>query len=272
MNNKKTLKIISISIISIILLSTIALIGAFTFKKLVSKPDSKAEITASRSVSFKAQKEESRTQPPTYKATLTETASLDKTVSFTYPSEENPCFDKCAFLGNSRFVAIKESGLAKNVYPVVGLDVRTVFTKHVTDSDVVILDELNGKDFDKIILMFGDNECGWPNVDYFIEKYASVINEVQKRVPDAEIYLHAIIPISAAASDKNECGCNNGTIAMLNTRIKQLAEDMDINYIAPPPCLMDTQGNLVDGAASDGVHLNRKYTAIWLGYLENVLS
>ena len=254
------------------IIATIALIGAFTFKKLVSKPDSKAEITVSRSVSFKAQKEESHTQSPTYEATLTETASLDKTVAFTYPSEENPCFDKCAFLGNSRFVAIKESGLAKNVYPVVGLDVRTVFTKHVTDSDVVILDELNGKDFDKIILMFGDNECGWPNTDYFIKKYAAVINEVQKRVPDAEIYLHAIIPISAATSDKNECNCNNGTIATLNARIKQLADDMDINYIAPPPCLMDAQGNLVDDAASDGIHLNRKYTVIWLGYLEKVLS
>lgn len=74
-----------------------------------------------------------------------------------------PCFDNCAFLGNSRFVAVKDSGLAKNVYPVVGLDVRTAFTKHVTDSDVIILDELNGKDFDKIILMFGENECGCNN-------------------------------------------------------------------------------------------------------------
>lgn len=265
MKNKKLIFILPI-------IAVIVLVGIFTVKKLVSNPNSKAEITANRSVSVQEQKDESNTQSPTHEATLTETSSSGETFSFTYPAEEMHCFDNCAFLGNSRFVSVKDSGLAKNVYPVVGLDVRTAFTKHVTDSDVVILDELNGKDFDKIILMFGDNECGWPNVDYFIEKYASVINEVQKKVPDAEIYLHAIIPVSAAASDKNECGCNNETIAMLNTRIKQLAEDMDINYIAPPPCLMDTQGNLVDDAASDGVHLNRKYTAIWLGYLENVLS
>lgn len=250
----------------LLIIAIIAVIGAFTVKKFVSDPNSKSDFTSNPNTSVTYKENESPSQ-------FSVSTPTEETASFTFPEKgEMPCFDNVAFLGNSRFVAVKDSGLAKNVYPVVGLDVRTAFTKHVTGSDVVILDELNGKSFDKVILMFGDNECGWQNVDYFIEKYASVITEVQKRVPDAEIYLHAIIPISAAMSDRNECGCNNGRIAELNARIKQLAVDMNINYIDPPPCLMDSQENLADDAASDGVHLNRKYTVIWLGYLEKVLS
>ncbi len=258
-------------------ITAIAITGACAVKTPDTVSGQKAETTVNGITSVSEQIEEPSAQINTTEEATVTTAVTDAKVTEESPSSEFPSkdgmpyFDNCAFLGNSRFVAVKDSGLAKNVYPVVGLDVRTAFTKHVTDSDVIILDELNGKDFDKIILMFGENECGWTNVDYFIEKYADVITAVQERVPDAEIYLHAIIPVSAKASAKNECGCNNETIAMRNARIKQFANDVGVKYIEQPPCLMDSEGNLIAEAASDGIHLNRKNTVIWLNYLEEVL-
>ena len=220
---------------------------------------------------------ETRTVNVTVSATETETSESETThVEQTAPPStasvnETYRFADTAFLGNSRFISIKDNGLARNVYPVVGLDVRTVFTKYVTGSNVRVIDELNGKDFDKVVLMFGDNECGWPNTDYFIEKYSNVIDAVRERCPDAEIYLHAIIPVSAEMSEKNECGCNNERISYINGRIKQLAEEKNAKYIEQPACLMDSHGDLITEAASDGVHLNRRYTERWIDYLEKVI-
>lgn len=181
------------------------------------------------------------------------------------------CFDNTVFIGNSRFISFKNYGLAKNVYSVVGLNVDTVFTKSVSGSDVTVINELNGKDFDKVILMFGDNECGWPNQDVFIERYARVIAAVKERNPNARIYLHAILPVSAEASAKSEFGCNNETINSLNERIKQLAADENVNYIEQPTCLKDSDGALLPEAASDGIHLNKKYSEIWLNHLAKTI-
>lgn len=193
------------------------------------------------------------------------------TQSVELPHYEYTSFNGTAFLGNSRFISLKDYNLVPNVYPVVGLDVRTVFTKCVTNSNVVVIDELDGGKFDKVILMFGENECGWPNRDYFIDKYKQVIDAVKGKQPDAEIYLHAIIPVSEEASDRNECDCNNITIHELNLRIRQLAADCDVNYIDVPSCLLDSEGNLIGEASKDGVHLNKKYSAVWMEYLAELL-
>ncbi|MBQ3006866.1 MAG: hypothetical protein IJD78_04815 [Clostridia bacterium] len=174
------------------------------------------------------------------------------------------CFDNCAFVGNSRFISFKNYGLAKNVYSVVGLNVDTVFTKSCSGSNVTVINELNGKNFDKIILMFGDNECGWPNQNIFIERYSKVIKAVRDRVPRAEIFLHGILPVSSAESEENNYGVNNSTIAALNQKIKQLAADEGIGYIAPPSSLLTENGALISEAASDGVHLNKSYSKKWL--------
>lgn len=208
---------------------------------------------------------------------ITETVLTEQEGTSKGETEENVRYDynnfsDIAFLGNSRFIPLKDYDLAPNVYPVVGLDVRTAFTKHVDGSEAVVIDELDARSFDKVVLMFGDNECGWPNRDYFVKKYSDVIDAAREKQPDAKIYLHAIIPISSAASDKNECDCNNETIAELNVRIKQLAEDVGVEYIDVPECLLDEQGNLIDEAASDGVHLNKTYSSVWMGYFEEVLN
>lgn len=181
------------------------------------------------------------------------------------------CFDNTAFIGNSRFTSFKNYGLAKNVYSVVGLNVDTVFTKSVSGSSVTVINELNGKNFDKVILLFGDNECGWPNQNVFIERYAKVIAAVRERTPRAEIYLHAILPVSAESSAENNFGCNNQTINSMNEKIRQLAADEGVNYIEQPPYLKNSDGALLSEAASDGIHLNKKYSKIWLEYLARTI-
>ena len=50
-------------------------------------------------------------------------------------------------------------------------------------------------------------------------------------------------------------------------KIKQLAADENVHYIAPAEALKNSEGALPAEAASDGVHMNKKYCKIWLDYL-----
>lgn len=234
--------------------------SAATNKTTTEKVTTKKEETSTSTAPFQLSIPEIKipTLPfPTTTAPSTSAVSENQEVDLS-------CFDNTAFVGNSRFISFKNYGLAKNVYPVVGLNVDTVFTKSVAGSNVPVIDELNGKDFDKVILLFGDNECGWPNTDVFISRYAKVVAAVRERVPNAEIYLHAILPVSTEASNKNEFGVNNDRIRQVNEKIKQLAADEGIHYIEQPACLMDSNNALLPAAASDGIHLNKKYSEIWI--------
>lgn len=238
--------------------------------------ETETETTAAATTKADKTTTDKHTKPPKTPKT-TKTPKTEKTTkrsgssggkeTMTYHDMDYSCFDDCAFIGNSRVLDLKNYGLAENVYASVGLTVDTVFTEKASGSSVVIIDELKGKHFKKVFLMFGDNECGWPNTSVFIKRYAKVIAAVRERVPEAEIYLQSVLPISRAADTKNEYGCNNAAIKKVNEAIKQLAKDEGVRYINPAASMTDSQGFLPDEAASDGVHLRKKYCRIWLNYL-----
>lgn len=226
-----------------------------------------ATTKADKTTTGKHTKPPKTTKTPKTEKTTKRSGSSGSKETMTYHDMDYSCFDDCAFIGNSRVLDLKNYGLAENVYASVGLTVDTVFTEKASGSSVVIIDELKGKHFKKVFLMFGDNECGWPNTSVFIKRYAKVIAAVRERVPEAEIYLQSVLPISRAADAKNEYGCNNAAIKKVNEAIKQLAKDEGVRYINPAASMTDSQGFLPDEAASDGVHLRKKYCRIWLNYL-----
>lgn len=226
-----------------------------------------ATTKADKTTTGKHTKPPKTTKTPKAEKTTKRSGSSGGKETMTYHDMDYSCFDDCAFIGNSRVLDLKNYGLAENVYASVGLTVDTVFTEKASGSSVVIIDELKGKHFKKVFLMFGDNECGWPNTSVFIKRYAKVIAAVRERVPEAEIYLQSVLPISRAADAKNEYGCNNAAIKKVNEAIKQLAKDEGVRYINPAASMTDSQGFLPDEAASDGVHLRKKYCRIWLNYL-----
>ena len=210
------------------------------------------------------------------KAEITSTTSVTSTKLQTTQlkvSDDFSKLDNCVFIGNSRVIALKNYGLVKNAYAVVGLTVDTIFTKSVAGSTIPVIDELSGKNFEKVFIMLGDNECGWGNKDIFIERYSRVIDAVKERIPDADVYLQSVLPVSQNASENSPFGVTNDAINNLNIKIEKLAADYNINYINPASALKNSNGVLPDDAASDGIHLNKKYCKIWLTYiLDNVFS
>ena len=83
-------------------------------------------------------------------------------------------------------------------YYRVGLTVRTVFTKPTAKGSVPVIDELKGKSYGKVLLMFGENELGWSAGSAFVTDYGKVIDAVRQRQPDATIYVQSIFPVTKA--------------------------------------------------------------------------
>ena len=164
-------------------------------------------------------------------------------------------------------LSIENYGFSKNVYGKVSLNVNTVFTEKCEGSSVPVIDELKGKDFDNVLVMFGDNECGWDSMDVFVKQYKKVIAGVRERVPGAKIYLISVLPISYEKSQKNEYGYNQGKINECNELIKKIASDEGITYLDASSSIMNDKGYLPDEASTDGCHLGKEYTRRWLTYV-----
>lgn len=134
-----------------------------------------------------------------------------------------------------------------------------------------VIDELKGKSYGKVVLVFGENELGWSSQGAFANDYAKVIDAVRQRQPNATIYVHSIFPVTKSLSDRNEDMVNNARIRDYNSQLKTLAAQKGAVYLDAAGAFQDSDGNLPNSATPDGVHLNRQHCLKWLDYLRQNL-
>ena len=178
-------------------------------------------------------------------------------------------FDDAALIGNSTFEGLYRYGVITHgtFFTKVGLNVLTVHTASTDRGTVPIIDELNGRTFGKVILMFGENELGWPSPQSFIEKYEELLDAVWLRQPDTEIYIVAMPPVSHGYSSTSVSGVNNTNIQNFNAMMEDLAERRGCHYVDVPAALMTYDGELPDEASGDGLHLNLQYARYWADHI-----
>lgn len=187
---------------------------------------------------------------------------------------ENPDFslENTLFIGDSRTEGLLiNTGLPDaTVYAVRGLAVDNIYTKKFvpngSGSKETIMDALKHNSFRKIYIMLGVNELGWAFDYLFIEQYATVIEDIKKLQPDAEIVIQSIIPVTAEKSRGDKI-YNNPKIYEYNELIMQMAEEQDATYADLTPAFSDANGALPAEGSVDGVHLTKSYYEKWLDYL-----
>lgn len=190
-----------------------------------------------------------------------------KTVSDDY-------FKDAIFIGDSRTEGfILNNGLTSKTisYAHKGLTVDTIFTDKVINMNgkkITIIEALNKTKFSKVYIMLGINETGWKYKDMFINKYAKIIDEIRKINPKCTIYVESIIPVTEKVSNEHKY-IKNAKIEEYNSLIKKMAKEKDIYYLNIQDSIINQNGILPEDAATDGIHLNRKYCEKWLEYLKN---
>ena len=188
-------------------------------------------------------------------------------------------FADALFIGNSLVVGMEKSGtIETEFYSTIGLSVYGFFEKSFlpapdgTGEKVTALEAfVRSGGYPKVYLMFGINELGWPSANAFIKQYAEVIDALLTVRPDATIYVQGILPINETvyrSSPDAQSYITNERIAEFNASLEAMAAEKQVFFVNPGEALSDENGQLVQSATSDGIHLSGIYLAKWANYLK----
>lgn len=207
----------------------------------------------------------------------TKSTDTEGAYDFTQPVPESDkvdesYFDDAVFIGDSRTEGfINASGLSNTTaYAQKGLMVDSVFTSPVIDmngSKVTVMEALERTSFNKVYVMLGINETGWPYESVFIDKYKILIDKIKEINPSAKIYIQSILPVSSKVSSTHSY-VKNEKISQYNELIQAMTEEENVYYVNVREAVADSSGALPEEAAVDGIHLKKDYSLKWLEYLE----
>ena len=193
-----------------------------------------------------------------------------ETYEFTTASEDY--FNDACFIGDSRTVGICEySGitnatfLCKSSLSIYDYEKPKILYDNKKTS---IHDVLSEKEFSKIYLMLGINECGIGTPESFLEKYKDVINNIRILQPNAIIFIQANLLVTEEKSSDNT-SVTNENISVRNELIASLANQKDIFYIDINESSLCKNGSLVAEYTWDQVHIKAQYYNIWKDFLLN---
>lgn len=187
---------------------------------------------------------------------------------------EKDNFSDTVFIGDSRTEGLQiNTGLTTARFLAAkGLMVDTALKNNViklkNGSRGTVIDGLKEGTYNRVYVMFGMNELGWPYLDVFTSRYEKLITEIKKVQPNATIYVQSILPVSKAKSDKDSI-YNNENISKFNKAIKDMANKNGYIYLDVASAVEDSNSALPSNASSDGVHLNKEYSQKWLNYLRD---
>jgi len=191
--------------------------------------------------------------------------------------ERDTDFSGCLFIGDSRTDGLMVySGIDNaTAYTIDGLMVDTYFTtaKYNMNGSMVTVSQAveANHGFDRVYVMFGVNELGWPYDYYFKDKYSAVIDHLKETMPDAEINVQSIIPVTAERDARGD-HINNENVYRFNSIISELCTEKGVNYIDLTEAICGDSAVLPTEASRDGVHLTKAYYEKWLDFLKSEMK
>ena len=129
----------------------------------------------------------------------------------TEPSAGNPVgeseavddsyFDNCVFVGDSITYGLGSYNKvsAKNVYASVGMNISKIDTTTVETEfgEMTVIEALKLKKPQYVYIMLGSNGIYWLSNDAMIKMYSSFIDEIKAELPQTEIIVLSIPPVTA---------------------------------------------------------------------------
>lgn len=190
--------------------------------------------------------------------------------SYDFTTATDDYFADACFIGDSRTVGISQySGIENATFLCkTSLSIYDYDKPKITydDTKTSIHDVLSEKQFAKIYLMVGINECGIGTPESFYERYRDVVIDIRRLQPDALIFIQGNLFVTQQKSDESD-SITNENIAARNDLIATLANQKDIFYIDINESSLCDAGALVSDYTWDQVHVKAQYYPIWKDFL-----
>ena len=175
-------------------------------------------------------------------------------------------FDDAAFVGHSFVTGMEVQGVfpRSGYYGVSGSSAfrfpEQLFP--IFDGDELreygtIGEALAETDYRKIYIFFGTNELGSEEFhrDQFSRGMTTLINIIREALPNAQLYLISIAPVSRSCSQGSE-SYNRDNIILFNQIIRELSVEHKAVYLDIFSMMCDEDGYLPDAdCVADGIHL-----------------
>lgn len=189
------------------------------------------------------------------------TTQEDPTIPAASASMENTLF-----IGDSRTVGLSEYAELEGVefFATEGLNVYEVNDIRLSVPNVgkVTLSELlNSRQYDRIYVMLGINELGYP-FESLVKKYVDFIRYIQCMQPDSTVFIMANLHVRKNRSD-NDPVINNTKINLFNETVSALADNEQIYYLDANCIFDDADGAMSEEKSGDDAHPLGKYYREW---------
>lgn len=170
------------------------------------------------------------------------------------------------FVGDSRTLGLFEyAGIHEaDFFSNVGMSVYNIHNDTISVPSVgkVTFQELiSNKQYGKIYIMMGINELGY-NFENTLNRYQELITLIQKKQPNAMIFMEANLHVTKSRSDSDNV-VNNAAINRLNHALEKFANNKNIFYLDVNTLFDDANGNLSADKSGDSTHLYAKYYVQW---------
>ncbi|MGN0383477.1 MAG: GDSL-type esterase/lipase family protein, partial [Eubacterium sp.] len=150
----------------------------------------------------------------------------EETTSSPALNEEDSEFENSLFIGDSRMEGFyMHSGITTGTFYVKkGLSLSKIYDEKfikIKGRYKTIFGAMENQNFDKVFIMLGLNELGWPYIDTFQERYSDFVANIKNSQPDAEIYILSILHVSEEKSSEDDI-YNNKNVNKFNKAIKKM--------------------------------------------------
>lgn len=180
-------------------------------------------------------------------------------------------FEDALFIGDSRMQGLgMYSDIKGTFYAATAFQLYKYKTFKVVPTPagkVPIFDAMPYDKFTKIYIKVGLNELGCVSDEAFIKDYTDFVNELRVMQPRAIIYVHAILPVTAAKSATDSTHCNEN-IRKRNELLQAFAQMNKCYYIDVAPAVSDETGALKADSTVDGIHMYGRAMGSWVEYLK----
>ena len=121
---------------------------------------------------------------------------------------------------------------------------------------------------EKVFIMGGINSLSDKNSEKIFQQYEALIDEIQAMLPEAQLYIESILPIS---KEKEKNCADNTVIASFNEKLQELATEKDLTYI-DLYSLYVLDGYMNPKLTKDGFHLQPDAYEYWFDAIETYVN
>lgn len=181
-------------------------------------------------------------------------------------------FGKCMFVGDSISVGFSDYQFmsAKNVIAEIGMNIEKINTDPMKTAygEVTALEALKAADPENVYIMLGSNGIAWLPTDTMIEYYSEFVDKVMTDMPEADIYILSIPPVTAERETAENEPILNSDIDNYNSELLKMANEKQIYYVDINTILKNNDGKLPsEQAQDDGMHFVKDTYSVVVDYI-----